>query len=68
VNARLFRIAGYVGRTWHLATAYGRRRQVDTLTLRNAALHLQRGGVGYYPRSGFLHVDTGPLAPGVTVA
>ena len=32
---------------------------VDTLTLRNAALHLQRGGVGYYPRSGFVHVDTG---------
>ena len=32
---------------------------VNTLTLRNAALHLQRGGVGYYPRSGFVHVDTG---------
>ena len=33
--------------------------RVDTLTLRNAALELQRGGVGYYPRSGFVHVDTG---------
>jgi len=32
---------------------------VDTLTLRNAALRLGRGGVGYYPRSGFVHVDTG---------
>lgn len=32
---------------------------VDTLTLRNAALELQRGGVGYYPRSGFVHVDSG---------
>jgi uncharacterized protein YcbK (DUF882 family) len=32
---------------------------VDTLTLRNAALALHRGGVGYYPRSGFVHVDTG---------
>lgn len=32
---------------------------VDTLTLRNAALALGRGGVGYYPRSGFVHVDTG---------
>ena len=32
---------------------------VDTLTLRNAALALSRGGVGYYPRSGFVHVDTG---------
>lgn len=34
---------------------------VDTLTLRNAALALQRGGVGYYPRSGFVHVDTGRI-------
>lgn len=33
--------------------------RVDTLTLRNAALALGRGGVGYYPRSGFVHVDTG---------
>jgi len=32
---------------------------VDTLTLRNAALGLREGGVGYYPRSGFVHVDTG---------
>jgi uncharacterized protein YcbK (DUF882 family) len=32
---------------------------VDALTLRNAALALGRGGVGYYPRSGFVHVDTG---------
>jgi uncharacterized protein YcbK (DUF882 family) len=32
---------------------------VETLTLRNAALALKRGGVGYYPRSGFVHVDTG---------
>jgi len=32
---------------------------VDTLALRNAALALARGGVGYYPRSGFVHVDTG---------
>jgi uncharacterized protein YcbK (DUF882 family) len=32
---------------------------VDTLQLRNAALALGRGGVGYYPRSQFVHVDTG---------
>jgi uncharacterized protein YcbK (DUF882 family) len=32
---------------------------VDTLKLRNAAQALGRGGVGYYPRSGFVHVDTG---------
>jgi uncharacterized protein YcbK (DUF882 family) len=32
---------------------------VDILVLRNAALQLGRGGVGYYPRSGFVHLDTG---------
>ena len=32
---------------------------VDTLTLRRAALALARGGVGYYPHSDFIHVDTG---------
>jgi uncharacterized protein YcbK (DUF882 family) len=32
---------------------------VSTLTLRDAALALGRGGVGYYPRSGFVHVDSG---------
>ncbi len=32
---------------------------VNTLALRNAALALGRGGVGYYPRSEFVHVDTG---------
>lgn len=32
---------------------------VRTERLRDAALSLHRGGVGYYPRSGFIHVDTG---------
>ena len=32
---------------------------VDTLKLRKAALALGRGGVGYYPHSDFIHVDTG---------
>lgn len=31
----------------------------DTVKLRVAALALHRGGVGYYPRSDFIHVDTG---------
>jgi uncharacterized protein YcbK (DUF882 family) len=31
----------------------------DTLKLREAALELHRGGVGYYPNSDFIHVDTG---------
>lgn len=29
--------------------------------LHKAALHLQAGGVGYYPRSNFIHVDSGPV-------
>ena len=29
--------------------------------VRNVALHLKRGGVGYYPESDFVHVDTGPV-------
>jgi uncharacterized protein YcbK (DUF882 family) len=32
---------------------------IDTLKLRAAALALRRGGVGYYPHSDFIHVDTG---------
>ncbi|MFV2091527.1 MAG: DUF882 domain-containing protein [Hyphomicrobiales bacterium] len=36
---------------------------VPLKTLRNAALVKQRGGVGYYPRSGtpFVHIDTGSV-------
>ncbi len=34
---------------------------VSTLALRNAALSLGMGGVGYYPRSQFVHVDVGPV-------
>jgi uncharacterized protein YcbK (DUF882 family) len=33
---------------------------VSTLRLRDAALGLHRGGVGYYPQSQFVHVDLGP--------
>lgn len=31
----------------------------DLRDLRKAAISLRRGGVGFYPRSGFVHVDTG---------
>jgi uncharacterized protein YcbK (DUF882 family) len=30
-------------------------------SIRDSALRLARGGVGYYPRSGFVHLDTGPV-------
>ena len=34
---------------------------VDTATLRAAAMKLQYGGVGYYQSSAFVHVDTGSV-------
>ncbi len=34
---------------------------VSTAMLRDAALSLQAGGVGYYPVSQFVHVDVGPV-------
>jgi uncharacterized protein YcbK (DUF882 family) len=34
---------------------------VTTVALRNAALSLRAGGVGYYPVSQFVHVDVGPV-------
>jgi uncharacterized protein YcbK (DUF882 family) len=34
---------------------------ISTTRLRDAALALHRGGVGYYPQSQFVHVDLGPV-------
>lgn len=34
---------------------------VSTRALRDAALSLGMGGVGFYPTSGFVHVDVGPV-------
>lgn len=34
---------------------------ISTSKLRRAAMDLKMGGVGYYPKSGFVHVDTGPV-------
>jgi uncharacterized protein YcbK (DUF882 family) len=34
---------------------------VSTAQIRNAALSLRAGGVGYYPVSQFVHVDVGPV-------
>jgi uncharacterized protein YcbK (DUF882 family) len=33
----------------------------ETVRLRDAALALADGGVGYYPESNFVHMDTGPV-------
>jgi uncharacterized protein YcbK (DUF882 family) len=36
-----------------------RLRNIDTSDLRDAALKIKRGGVGYYAKSDFVHMDTG---------
>jgi len=36
-----------------------RLRGVTTVDLRDAAISMQRGGVGYYQNSDFVHIDTG---------
>lgn len=36
-----------------------RLADLDTRKLRDVALSLQHGGVGYYPKSDFVHIDTG---------
>jgi uncharacterized protein YcbK (DUF882 family) len=38
-----------------------RLRGIRTTTLRNTAIRMQRGGVGYYPKSDFVHMDMGPV-------
>ncbi len=38
-----------------------RLTDLDTAELRDVALSLERGGVGYYSESDFVHVDTGPV-------
>ncbi len=35
--------------------------KVPVFKIRQAARSLQMGGVGFYPRSGFVHLDTGPV-------
>jgi uncharacterized protein YcbK (DUF882 family) len=61
-NARLRRESGGVARhSLHLEgrAADVRLPGVKLERLREAALSLQRGGVGFYPASDFVHVDTG---------
>ena len=55
------RTAGVAKNSLHLrAEAIDLRMPgVDTYQLRQAALGLHDGGVGYYPRSDFIHVDVG---------
>jgi uncharacterized protein YcbK (DUF882 family) len=62
-NAMLARTTfGVAEHSQHL---YGRALDVHLPTRLEeammAARHMRRGGVGWYPQSGFLHIDTGPL-------
>ena len=34
---------------------------ISLSNVRKAALKMRAGGVGYYPRSNFVHIDTGPV-------
>jgi uncharacterized protein YcbK (DUF882 family) len=38
-----------------------RHAEVATSRLRRAAFNLKQGGVGYYPRLNFIHLDMGPV-------
>jgi len=38
-----------------------RLTSLDTAKLRDVALAAKVGGVGYYPKSNFVHIDTGPV-------
>ncbi len=63
-NAMLLeRSSGVAARSFHLQ---GRAIDINVPSralsqIRGAALSLQAGGVGYYPKSDFVHVDNGPI-------
>src|SRR4029077_3454118 len=62
-NAMLARTT--VGVAEHSQHIYGRALDVSLGSklgeAMNAARAMQRGGVGWYPHSGFIHIDTGPV-------
>jgi uncharacterized protein YcbK (DUF882 family) len=62
-NETLRRGGGVASRSLHLEgrAIDVRLSDVRTSTLRDAALELARGGVGYYRASDFVHVDTGRI-------
>ncbi len=57
------RLRGASRNSWHLKAAAFDLRQPGRSTgqLHAAALSLQAGGVGRYSRSGFVHIDSGPV-------
>ncbi len=57
------RSSGVASRSYHLQgrAIDIRLRGSKTSDLRQAALEMKAGGVGYYPGSDFIHIDTGPV-------
>ena len=63
-NARLRKhMSGVAKRSYHMmgAAADVHLPDIDLKALHAQAIRLQAGGVGYYPRSGFVHLDVGPV-------
>jgi uncharacterized protein YcbK (DUF882 family) len=63
-NSRLyFQHEGVAKRSYHIKgmAVDLRSERHDLRQLRDAALSLSCGGVGYYPRADFVHVDCGPI-------
>ncbi len=62
-NAMLRRRAGAAKNSFHVKgqAVDVRIPGIDTRAIRDVAKVLAMGGVGYYPRSRFVHVDTGPI-------
>jgi uncharacterized protein YcbK (DUF882 family) len=63
MKRRQSRWSGVAKNSYHL---YGQAIDVilpdaDVRQVRRAGMALQAGGVGYYPRSGFVHLDCGPF-------
>jgi uncharacterized protein YcbK (DUF882 family) len=51
----------HVMRDYRTGDVHFMEPQLLDLNLHRAALAMQRGGVGYYPESDFVHVDVGPV-------
>jgi len=63
-NMRLYlQHEGVAKRSYHIKgmAVDLRSERRDLSQIRDAALSLRCGGVGYYPRSDFVHVDCGPI-------